>query len=387
MKILILTCSTGEGHNSAARSLKKYLDSQKISCDVYDPIGMFSPRAARKISDIYVHSLSNYMFKILYYLGGQVSMMLSKMGDDVKSPVYWVCKRRGKRLFRFMQASGYDAVICTHPFPAETMTYLKRKGLLKIPSLYIATDYTCIPFVHELETDAVVMPHADLTEEYVKKGVKPERIRPIGIPVDDSKFMKHTEKEEARNKIRKMYGIVPRDPGGKWFLLMSGSMGFGNLEHQIQSLLELVNDNDRVICVCGNNEKVRKSLTQKFADCKALTVLGFTNDIPLLMDASDVLFTKPGGLTSTEAAIKGIPMIHTEATAGLEDANKAFFNSHGMSLSAESLETQAYAAMRLCYDQTCRDKMLMAQEETINHQACHDIIVLVKELIAEKATA
>ena len=80
-------------------------------------------------------------------------------------------------------------------------------------------------------------------------------------------------------------------------------------------------------------------------------------------------------------------MIHTEATAGLEDANKAFFNSHGMSLSAESLETQAYAAMRLCYDQTCRDKMLKAQEETINHQACHDIIELVKELIAEKATA
>lgn len=381
MKILLLTCTTGEGHNSAARAIKSYLDRHGVEAVMVDKIGMFNQRKATLISDIYVSSLSGYLFKIVYTLGDLISDGLNKI--HVKSPIYWANAFHSKRLYRYIKDNNYDAIICTHLFPAETMTYLKRKGLLDIPSIYVMTDYICIPFVGETETDRIIIPHSELTDHFIKKGVKAELIEPIGIPVDERKFTTHVEKEQARNKIRHMYNIIPRDPGGKWYLLMSGSMGFGDLGSQITALLEQINDNDRVICVCGNNEKVRNTLSEQFRDCKALTVLGYTNDVPLLMDACDVLFTKPGGITSTEAAVSNLPIIHTKPTAKLEEFNKTFFNTHGLSKSAESVETMAHQAMRLCYDENHKKIMLEAQRTYVNAHACRDILALMEKLIKE----
>lgn len=386
MKVLILSVTTGEGHNSAARAIKSYCTENGIESKFVDTIGAFSQSAASKVSDIYVHSLGT-IFKPIYKLGDWISDGLARMGRNVKSPVYAANKIYAKKLLKMIEDGGYDAVICCHLFPAEAITYLKRKGLFKLPSIYVMTDYVCIPFVPETETDRVVIPHKDLVDHFLKKRIPASEIAPIGIPVDERKFTKRVDQETARNKIRKMYNIIPRDPGGKWYLLMSGSMGFGDLGKQIRALLEQVNDNDRVICVCGNNEKMRKSLSEQFRDCNAFTVLGYTNDVPLLMDACDVLFTKPGGITSTEAAVKNIPIIHTTATADLEENNKNFFNGHGMSCSAETVEMQAQIAMRLCHDMTFRQKMLDAQRQNANPHVCREIMQLIEQLIEEKKAA
>ena len=71
----------------------------------------------------------------------------------------------------------FDIVLTPHLYPAETMTYMKKKKLLHMPAVAVGTDYTCIPFWEETNLDYYVIPHEDLIPEYVKRGVPEECLR------------------------------------------------------------------------------------------------------------------------------------------------------------------------------------------------------------------
>ena len=96
------------------------------------------------------------------------------------------------------------------------------------------------------------------------------------------------------------------------------------------------------------------------------------------MDACDVLFTKPGGLTSTEALIKNIPLIHTAPIRGVEDKNAHFFSKRDMSFCSSDPKRQAEYAMVLCGNSAAREAMLQAQRLNRNVDACHDVIDIIK---------
>ena len=101
------------------------------------------------------------------------------------------------------------------------------------------------------------------------------------------------------------------------------------------------------------------------------------------MDAADVLLTKPGGITSTEACIKNIPIVHTEPIPGLENHNVDFFVSHGMSCTAPLVSEQAELAIRLCEDKTMRERMLQAQRDNTNPHAADDVVSLVIKAVQQ----
>lgn len=383
MKVLILSCNTGEGHNSSAKALKKCMDAKGIRCDVEDTIGLVSEHISRGVSDVYVYSTRNSLFERSYKLGG----LVSELNGNLKSPVYMANKLYAKKLYDHIVDNRYDAVIAVHLFPAEALTALKRNADLCVPTVFVMTDYTCIPFLPETELDRYVIAHEDLVEEYVEKGIPRGKIVPVGIPVDERKFAFRTEKSQARENVAEEFGWKGTDMDGKWYLIMSGSMGFGNLDGLIVELLSRINEDDRVICVCGRNESLREKLSAEFAEDRAFSAVGFTDKISVLMDACDVLFTKPGGITSTEAAIKNIPLVHTAPIPGLEDYNARFFHYHNMSYSTTDVAQQAVAAIRLCHDDAWRQRMLDAQKRNANPHTCEDIAVLVEELVRRQGTS
>ncbi len=148
MKILILSCNTGEGHNSSAYSLKAAMKSQGIDCEVQDTIALMSPVASKNVSDAYVYSTKSSLFEHAYKLGEAVS----NMDTYFKSPVYAANKIYTKQLYDLIIDGGYDAVVCVHLFPAEALTALKRKAKIAVPTVFVMTDYTCIPFLTETRT-------------------------------------------------------------------------------------------------------------------------------------------------------------------------------------------------------------------------------------------
>jgi processive 1,2-diacylglycerol beta-glucosyltransferase len=104
------------------------------------------------------------------------------------------------------------------------------------------------------------------------------------------------------------------------------------------------------------------------------------------MDASDVIFTKPGGITSTEAIVKNIPIIHTAPIPGLENYNARFFHNHGLSYHTNDTNQQVAIAMRLCEDKAFRNRMLQQQRLNSNPHTSDDVIdlILTKQEIAHE---
>jgi processive 1,2-diacylglycerol beta-glucosyltransferase len=144
-------------------------------------------------------------------------------------------------------------------------------------------------------------------------------------------------------------------------------------------LLHDIQPEDTIICVCGRNESLLNSLHERFAEYRQLCLLGFSNQVSVLMDASDVLFTKPGGITSTEAIVKNIPIIHTRPIPGLENHNAHFFHLHGMSYFTTNIHQQVAVAKRLCQDSNYRKQMLQNQRMNANPHSSDDVINLILE--------
>lgn len=377
MKVLILSCSTGEGHNSAAKAYLEYLNSKGIEATITDTMSLVSTDAPKYASEIYLFSTRTKLFKFAYSGGSKVSESLS---SKMKSPVYMANSLYCDKLEAYINEHGFDVVVCVHIFPAEALTALKRKGRLNAKSIFIMTDYTCIPFMQETELDHYIVPHRHLIEECVMKGLPREKLHPYGIPIR-SAFNRHGDKSAAREMCIKHFAggdKLSLKPNGKWFLLMSGSMGFGNLQDCVTACLEKAEEEIQILIVCGNNSELRDSMMERFEGNTNVHIIGFTDKVPLLMDACDVIFTKPGGLSSTEAAAKHIPIIHTAPIPGCETCNAQFFHYHNLSYATTDVNVQVETALKLSdYESDERKKMVRHQKEEINPHTCRDITNLI----------
>ena len=163
---------------------------------------------------------------------------------------------------------------------------------------------------------------------------------------------------------------------------MTGSMGFGNTQEIIDETIRQSLDGTEIIAVCGRNEEMLNRLKEENKYLPNIHPVGFTDRIPLLMDACDVLFTKPGGISSTEAMSKHIPMIHTAPIPGCETRNAEFFHYHGMSFSSRNIRRQVNTALRLCHDRRYRKKMTDAQRLNARPDTCQNISDLIRDLIS-----
>jgi processive 1,2-diacylglycerol beta-glucosyltransferase len=375
MKILILSCNTGEGHNSCAKALQIAMQRRGITCEIQDTLALVSEGLSQQVGNAYLFSTRGSLFEFIYKLGGFVSDNI----DAWQSLVYGANRLYARKLYDHITNNHFDVIVCVHLFPAEAITALKRNMHLEIPSYFIMTDYTCIPFLQETDLDYYIIPHEHLIEEFVDKGLPREKILPIGIPVDEKKFSTRMPKNKARAQIMQSISNSNLRADGHWYLVMSGSMGFGNVEDLILQLLHDIQPEDTIICVCGRNESLLHSLHERFAEYRQLCLLGFSNQVSVLMDASDVLFTKPGGITSTEAIVKNIPIIHTRPIPGLENHNAHFFHLHGMSYFTTNIHQQVAVAKRLCQDSNYRKQMLQNQRMNANPHSSDDVINLILE--------
>ena len=370
MKILILSCNTGGGHNSAAKAIKEVFDEKGHICDIMDVLAFGGQKASDLVCDAYIEMVKKTpkLFGEIYKLGTKVGQF-NQETDKFRSPVYYVNKIYADALEHFIKKNEYDAGVFVHIFAAEAMTNLKKHARVGIPFYFVATDYYCSPMLEETLPDKIFTAHKDSLFTYLNRGIKPELLLPAGIPVS-KRFLTKKDKSQVRAEL----GLNDSD---QVFLLMSGSMGFGDLIDTTRYIFDHGNPDTRVIAITGHNEKLYENLQSDFKDESRLILIGFTDQVSDYMDASDVLLTKPGGLSSTEALAKGIAIVHTAPIPGCESENVQFFTEHHLSLCARESSDAGRLAVDLMNDSFMREQILAAQE----HFRCKNSAEAIAEFI------
>ncbi len=365
MKILILSSGTGEGHNSAAYAVAEALDRVDAEHELLDPLTLRSQRTARLVAASYngIIKKTPAAFGLLYRAGALYS------STRLISPIYYANARYAGALRDYIEAHRFDAVVTTHLFAMEALTAMRRKFGASVPCYGVLTDYTCIPFFPETKLDGYFIPHEALRPELEAKGVDGSRLIATGIPVS-ARFAAHTPRSEARTALG-----VPQE--AKMLLIMTGGAGCGNPFALCDTLCELGDEAPQTHLLVGHNDALREKLRGAYGERPWLHFVPFTREVPLYMNAADVLISKPGGLSSTEAAVAGIPLVHLLAFNGCETKNVEFFTAHGLSLRAESEREAILAAKRLLDSPEEAEQMRQAQRREIHPDAADRIAQVV----------
>ena len=366
MKILILSCSTGEGHNSAARAISSELKRRGIEHEIADPVLFKGPRAQHFVASFYNNMIKKRpaAFGILYKAGALYD------STGILSPVYLANATYAENLNQYILKYQFTAVISTHLYGMEAMTAVRNRCQNKIPSYGVLTDYTIIPFFSEPKLDGYFIPHNDIRQKLTKRGIDSNLIHATGIPVD-IKFTHRVPKEDARRALK-----IPTD---KIILaVMSGGIGGGNILDYCDELSNAFDTEAQIYVLTGKNTELCEIIRQRY-ESSLITAVPFTTDVNLYMNAADILLTKPGGLSSTEAAVANVPIIHINAIPGCETENVRFFTKHHMAYYAKNAKESVLCAKQLIDNPSQMERMRAAQQAVIPQNAAEEIVRRVIE--------
>lgn len=347
MRVLILTCNTGGGHNAVAAALAESFRRLGVSSDTADGLSFISQKASRFVSKWHTRFYRRYP---KLYKAGYMSAENDAESNDRDNPVYRYMARGARRLGRAIQDGGYDAVVCVHVIPAMMMTELRRQRETGPVFCFVATDYTCSPTVGGCTPDICVIPHEELAEEFVSCGIARETLLAAGIPVR-AVFRERGDRAAARSEL-----ALP--PEGRHIVLMSGSIGCGPMADIAAELEKRMERGDFASVLCGSNRQMLYALRRR--GFRRVEAVGFTDRVHQYMDSADVLVSKPGGISITEAGTRGTPLLLADMVGGCETRNQEFFHAHGWAETCRP-EDMADAALALL-DRPERRQALVAQQ-------------------------
>lgn len=369
MKALILSCGTGGGHNAAGSAVKEELERRGHTVKMLNPYDLRSGKTSRRIDRAYIKTVrvAPKLFGVIYSLGNVYRKL------PFRSPVYYANAGMAKRLNTLFNEEKPDIVFMPHIFPAEIITNMKNRGMETPKTVFIATDYTCIPFTEEADCDAYIIPSDKLMPEFKSYKLPDEKIYPFGIPVAHN-FSSPPSREEAAR-------ILGLDSDKRYILVSGGSMGAGKLVWAIKLLYDAFkNDsNTKLIVICGSNEWLYKQLSKRYTD--KIKAVRYTDKMAEYMSLADVYVTKPGGLSSTEGAVLGVPIVHMLSIPGCETKNMRFFASCGMSIPVRKLSKELSPATMSLKNKETASVMLSNQKKYINSSAAEDICNLAEKMI------
>jgi processive 1,2-diacylglycerol beta-glucosyltransferase len=253
------------------------------------------------------------------------------------------------------------------------LSAMKKTGKISIPTIAILTDYASHPFWLHNYIDAYVVAHDSMKYEMLARGIPEEIIYPIGIPVT-SDFL---QKKNKTTLLKEM--LLEEDK--TTVLIMGGSLGFGEVRDVFKSLLNSKR-NLQIIAITGHNSKLRKQLEKQLTKTdKSIKIFSYTNRVADLMEISDFIITKPGGVTITECLVKALPIFVMSPIPGVEERNSHFLVNNGAAV--RILENDNIdSILSLILDNPLR---MSHMKEMASHLAkpnsTEDIITLIEKLL------
>lgn len=315
MKILIAHVSAGAGHRKAAEAVYYYLRENKPEIDIrlVDVLEDSNP----VFRFLYT---KGYFFLVNYCLGlWAFGFWLTqlKVFNSLSKPLgLFIDKLNTAKFFKLLVKENPDFVISTHFLPSEITAYLKEKGEITSNLITVITDFGVHPFWIAKGTDIYNVASGFTARQLKSMGVDPRRIMDLGIPVDQ-RFGAGYDRWSLRHKL----GLAQEK---FTVLVITGSFGIGPIER----ICETLHQDCQVIAVCASNKRLYARLIKR--DLSGVKVFGFVNNVEELMAVSDMIVTKPGGMTVSEVLAMELVPIFISAIPGQEEFNTQAMSSYAI---------------------------------------------------------
>ena len=350
MRVLVLSITAGQVHNSTAKAICSYFSSIGIESRMLDTYAYLSKLLGDTVAKGYILSVEGA--RGAYSKVYRQLEKRRKNGDEM-SATRITGTILSKKLKKYIDIYDPDYIICTHIFAGIIIDVLKQKQAIRAKTLGILTDFMFHPYWEEsIHFDYIVTANELLGLQAKKKGFRPEQVLPFGIPINP-KFIPEIPKKEARESI----GIDPDKPT---VMLMSGSMGYGHIEKTV-SLLDKMDTDFQLITVCGSNARAKERI-DALDHTKKILNLGYADNVEVLMSASDCIISKPGGLTTSEALAKYLPMIIYDPIPGQEERNTEFLLNNGAAMRV----TDTCPLDEVLYELLCNESRFETLKEAIS---------------------
>ena len=326
MNILIFYASYGGGHLNAAKSIHEYILNHygNNQIELIDCMKYVNKTVEKVTTTAYREAA-----KKVPWVWGRI------YSDSQKGPLAHLSSRSNKimaiKLLRLLREKKPDLIISTHPFSSQMCSYLKRKGKITARIATIMTDFAPHDqwLVGSDFTDYFFVANDKMRDYLISTKIPSNKVFVTGIPLSNRFLQKYDRKE-----ILNTYGLED----GKRNILFFGGGEFGLGKSKTFNLFDCLihtNKDIQIIAIAGKNKKMKNKFNEIVEKNKAterVKVLSFTTQIPQLMSISDLVVTKPGGMTTTESLASGLPMMIINPIPGQEEENAEFLESKGVGI-------------------------------------------------------
>ena len=325
-KIIIFYGSFGGGHLSAAKALKAVLENN-YNCyvELVDGLEYVAP-ILNKISVSFYNAISRNTPKLWGAFYNNANKDNSVTDIVLRQTLRWY----RIRLYRIIKQVDPDQIICTHPFPAIMCAHIARKGKIQVPISNILTDFEPhgLWYVLPEYLKYFFVPTEEMKKALMAKNIKDSQIHVTGIPINPVFSNKLSEKEieETLEEFQ-----IPKDK--KNFIFFGGGE-FGlsnNINIEIFKTLTKKLPEFHFVCISGKNPELYSMFEKAIQEenIENTTLIKYTTNISKLMKVSSGIFSKPGGLTTSEALSQGLPMFMINPLPGQEAANQNYIENIG----------------------------------------------------------
>ncbi len=325
-KILIFYASFGGGHLSAARSIKEYIENNY------------------KDVEVSLIDCMEYSNKVFNKVTTTAYAELAKKAPNAWGKMYWNSqkgplahisttsnKALSIKLNKLLQELQPDIIISTHPFATQMCAYLKKNGKINVKIATVITDYAPHDqwLVFNNYVDYYFVSHEDMKRQLHEKGISNDKIFATGIPLSNKFLLKYDKKQ-----ILESFGLSPDKKTVLFF--GGGKFGLGKTRtYEIFKSFVECHENIQIVAISGKNQKMKENfdeLVEELHKQDNVKVLEYTDRVPELMSISDLVVTKPGGLTTTESLASGLPIVVINPIPGQEEENAAYLEKNKVAI-------------------------------------------------------
>ncbi len=325
-RVLLMHITKTSGHHRATLALECALKILEPNVETMNINGFAYtyPILEKVVNRAYMSVIKNRP-KIWDYLYDN-PLIIKKTGNIKRM----LNKAKHPKLAKLFNRFKPDCVVCSQAFPCGMVAEFKKRYNYPMKLVGVLTDFAPHHYWLHDQVDHYIVPTKEARNRLIRDGIAPERIKCFGIPIDP-KFSKPVFKKEVFASL----GFSPSIPT---ILIMGGGQGLGPIRSIVSSLANLESD-FQLIVLSGTNKKGLKALNKiKLPNKQRVKILPYVNNVNELMDVSSVIITKPGGMTTAESLVKGLPMIIVDPIPGQEARNTKLLLEKGIAVEIDNID-------------------------------------------------